>query len=279
MPELPEVETVRRILEPQLKGRRISGLTVNRPEIIAHPTADIFTHAVIGTVIARMGRRGKYLSLHLDTGNTILLHLRMTGQLLATPADFPAEKHTHLIFHLDDGTELRYLDTRRFGRFWLLQETEKDIWSGIQKLGPEPFDPQLTPAWLREKIGRSRRPVKECLLDQRTVAGIGNIYGDEILFAAKICPARPACSLREQEWQTLAAVIPAVLQKAVDDNRMTPEEYLKGRGKEYRNDPFLQVYGHEGDACPCCGAALKRIILSGRSSVYCPNCQPEQPIP
>ncbi|MDO4312769.1 MAG: bifunctional DNA-formamidopyrimidine glycosylase/DNA-(apurinic or apyrimidinic site) lyase [Eubacteriales bacterium] len=277
MPELPEVETVRKILEPQLAGRTIVRLTLNRPDIIDHPSAEIFSERITGMQIAGMGRRGKFLSLKLANQDRLILHLRMTGQLLVTLPDDPVEKHTHIIFHLDDGKELRFTDPRRFGRFWLLSNGEEDIYSGIHKLGIEPFDSRLTADWLQRQIGRRKKSIKECLLEQKTVAGIGNIYGDEILFEARICPARPACSLTGEEWSRLAAAIPSILQKGIRANRMTPEEYLAGRGKAYRKEPFFRIYGHEGDPCPCCRTSLTRIVLSGRSSFYCPECQKRNP--
>ena len=151
--------------------------------------------------------------------------------------------------------------------------------TGSENLVREPIDPQLTPAWLREKLAEAACSSRNVCWISIPLPVLEISTGMRFCFRQKICPARPTCSLKDPEWQTLAAVIPVVLQKAVEDRRMTPGEYLDGRGKEYRNDPFLQVYGHEGDACPCCGAALKRIVLSRRSSVYCANCQPEQPMP
>lgn len=274
MPELPEVETIKRILEPQLTGGTTSGLTLNRPDIIAHPTPDTFTSRVTKAQITGMIRRGKYLSVLLATGDTVTLHLRMTGCLLVTPPDYPEEKHTHLIFHLDGGRELRYIDPRRFGRFWLFSHGEQDTISGIHKLGPEPLDQQLTATYLSGMLSKRKRAIKDCLLDQSMIAGIGNIYSDEILFAAKIRPDRRACTLTAKEWTRLATTIPAILHRAIEANAMTPEEYLAGKGKEYRNTPAFQVYGHGGNPCPCCGEILCR-AAAGRSSVFCPACQGE----
>ena len=172
----------------------------------------------------------------------------MTGCLLCTPASLPEEKHTHLVFHLNNDTELRFSDTRRFGRAWLLKKDEPDIYSGIEKLGKEPFDPDFSAEYLNFCFGKRKKAIKECLLEQSTIAGIGNIYSDEILFAAKLYPARPA-------------------------NSLTPEEYLHSKGQDYRNTPYLQVYGKEGNFCPICGHILCRIILGGRSSSFCPHCQ------
>lgn len=273
MPELSEVETIRRALEPQIKGSVITAVTVNRPEVVAHPTADEFCKALVGQTISSMTRRGKFLGIELMSGDHAVLHLRMTGCLLVTLPDYPQEKHTHVIFHLDNGMELRFSDTRRFGRFWLIRREEADTYSGIDKLGIEPFDSNLTGAYLQFRLGKRKKAIKECLLDQSIVAGIGNIYSDEILFAAKIYPARPANSLNEKEWKRLAVVIPEQLQFFIEKNALTPEDYLKSKGQDYRNTPFLQVYGHAYEPCPYCGNILHRTVIGGRSSVYCEKCQ------
>lgn len=273
MPELPEVEMVRQVLEPQLCGRRLVGWILNRPEVIAQPGPEIFTQRVAGRCVNELGRRGKYLLVRLDSGDTLMVHLRMTGRLLVVPSACPEEKHTHIVFRLDGGEDLRFIDTRRFGRLWLIPAGGEDEVDGIVRLGPEPFDASFDTAYLRAKCGSSRRSIKTCLLDQRVVAGIGNIYADEILFAAGIAPSRPAADLSETAWQRLAQAVPAVLSAAIVKNRMTPEQYLAGGGREYRSDRSLQVYGREGAACPVCGAPITRQTLAGRSSYSCPRCQ------
>lgn len=273
MPELPEVETIRRVLEPQVKGLSITAVTVNRPEVIGHPIAEEFCQVLTGQTIKAMTRRGKFLSVLLDSGDYFTLHLRMTGCLLLTPADYPAEKHTHIVFHLSSGDELRFSDTRRFGRFWLFRKGESNTYSGVDKLGLEPFDAGLTADYLQQHFGKRKKAVKECLLDQSVIAGIGNIYSDEILFAAKIHPARPANSLTKTEWERLAATVPERLAYFIAKNALTPEEYLESKGQDYRNTPFLQVYGRSGNPCPNCGTILCRMTVGGRSSVYCPTCQ------
>ncbi len=277
MPELPEVETIRRIIEPQIKDMKICKVTANRTDVIAHPAAEMFCSDIEGQVISAVDRRGKFLIILLESGDRIVLHLKMTGCLLVTPPDAPLEKHTHLIFRLGSEKELRFSDTRRFGRFWLLDKDEEDTFSGMGKLGLEPFDANLTAGYLQDCLGKRRKAVKECLLDQRVVAGIGNIYSDEILFRSKICPARPADSLDGKEWERLAAEIPGCLSYFIEKNRITPEEYLKTKGQDYRNTPFLQVYGHGGEPCPNCGNALSRTVIGGRGSVYCQNCQGDLP--
>lgn len=273
MPELPEVETIKRVIEPQIQGLVIENVAVKRPEVTAYPTAEEFCQRLRGQTISHMARRGKFLMIHLESNDRIILHLRMTGCLLLTPADYPQEKHTHIIFRLNDGRELRFSDTRRFGRFWLLGEQETDTYSGIPKLGIEPFDTELTAEYLHSHWGKRKKTIKECLLEQNTIAGIGNIYADEILFMTGIYPSRPANSLISAEWERLASMIPQQLSYFIEKNRITPEEYLETKGKDYRNTPFLQVYGHQGNPCPKCRKTLCRIVIGGRGSVYCPACQ------
>lgn len=273
MPELPEVETIKRVIEPQIQGLMIKNVLVRRPEVTAYPAAGEFCRRLTGQTISHMTRRGKFLVIHLNSHDRIILHLRMTGCLLITSADCPEEKHTHIIFNLSNGKELRFSDTRRFGRFWLLREDEADTYSGTHKLGLEPMDQKLTSAYLNTCLGERRRAIKECLLDQSIVAGIGNIYSDEILFTAGIYPARPANSLNMKEWEQLTAAIPERISFFIDTNKITPEEYLETKGQDYRNTPYLQVYGQGGKPCPKCGETLCRIVVGGRSSVYCPVCQ------
>ncbi|MFR1760297.1 MAG: bifunctional DNA-formamidopyrimidine glycosylase/DNA-(apurinic or apyrimidinic site) lyase, partial [Christensenellaceae bacterium] len=258
-----------------IHGLMIDKVMVNRPEVVAHPGSDAFCKRLVGQTIDRMERRGKYLLMRLNSSDRVVIHLRMTGCLLYTPADLPQEKHTHITFQLHNGKELRFSDTRRFGRLWLIASGEADPYSGIEKLGKEPFDLDLCAEYLRARLGNRKKAIKECLLEQGLIAGIGNIYSDEILFAAKIYPARPAKALTEQEWTRLAAAIPQQLSYFIEKNEMTPEEYVQSKGQHYRNAPFLKVYGRAGEACPVCGEPLFRTVIGGRSSTYCPACQKE----
>lgn len=273
MPELPEVETIKRVIEPQIQGLVIKKVTVRRPEVVAYPDADTFCKTLTGQVISEIARRGKFLMILLTDGDRIILHLRMTGGLLLTPSDYPEEKHTHIVFSLNNGMELRFSDMRRFGRFWLIGKDEADTYSGTHKLGIEPLTEAVTFEYLHTHFGKRKKTVKECLLDQSVIAGIGNIYSDEILFTAKIHPARAASSLSEKEWKTLAAVIPERISYYIETNKISAEEYLQTKGRDYRNTPFLQVYGQAGKPCPKCGETLCRMVIGGRSSVYCPACQ------
>ena len=277
MPELPEVEAIKRVIEPQIQGLSIQSMDIRRSEVVAHPSADEFSQRLIGQTVDRMERRGKFLLICFRSGDRVILHLRMTGCLLLTPAGYPEEKHTHLVFQMEDGRELRFSDMRRFGRFWLIQKDEEDTYSGIGKLEKEPSDPNFTAEYLLSRLAKRKKAIKECLLDQSIIAGIGNIYSDEILFRAKIYPARAANSLTGEEWERLARVIPECLSFFIEKNEITPEEYLETKGQDYRNTPFLQVYGHAGEPCPMCGEPLIRTVIGGRSSTWCPNCQKEQP--
>lgn len=200
------------------------------------------------------------------------MHMRMTGCLVVSPADRPEDRHTHVVIRLDDGKEVRFSDIRRFGRLWLFGDGEEDT-SGTSSLGPEPDDPCLTPDYLSERIGGSHRTVKECLLDQSVVAGIGNIYSDEILFSCRIDPSRPACLLDEDDWVRLSEEIPRCMKFFTESNEVSPDEWLESGGRSYRNTPFIRIYGHAGEPCPVCGTTLVRDVVGGRGSVHCPTCQ------
>lgn len=273
MPELPEVETIKRVIEPQIQGRMITKVAVRRPEVAAYPEADEFCRRLTGQAVYHMARQGKFLIIHLENKERIVLHLRMTGGLLLAPAQCPEEKYTHVVFSLDNGTELRFSDMRRFGRFWLLREEETDTCTGMDKLGLDPLAPACNAEYLSSHLSKRRKAIKECLLEQTIIAGIGNIYSDEILFTAGIYPARPANSLKQTEWERLAEAIPERISYFIEKSAITAEEYLETKGRDYRNTPFLQVYGHGGSPCPKCRETLCRMVIGGRSSVYCPVCQ------
>ena len=273
MPELPEVETVKRVLEPQLAGRQIREVQLVNPQVIAFPDPESFSKEVCGKTIVGMGRRGKFLQMILGTGEHIVVHFRMTGCLLLSDAEYPAEKHTHVVFVLDNGQVLRYSDQIRFGRLWLIADSTEYAVTGMDKLGLEPFDEGVTAAYLQERLSSRRISIKEGLLEQSVIAGIGNIYSDEILFACKIYPGKAANTLTSAQWRRLADQIPKTMEYYIETNAISPEDYLKGKGKDYRNTPYLNVYGQSGKPCPCCGTILARTVIGGRSSVYCVKCQ------
>lgn len=273
MPELPEVETVRRIIEQQIICQKIISVEIRNQQVIAYPEASAFSCLLTGQTVVSMSRRGKFLTIHFQSGDRLCLHLRMTGQLLVTPPDFPEEKHTHLIFALSGGNQVRYIDVRRFGRFWYLKAGEEDVITGQSKLGIEPLDTALSSQYLKEKLGKRKKAIKEMLLDQSIVAGIGNNYADEILYAARIYPGEKCVDLTATEWKCLAEKIPEIVNWGIRANKMTPEQYLDGMGKEYSNMEYFNAYGREGKPCRRCGTPMDRTVIGGRSSCYCPKCQ------
>lgn len=273
MPELPEIETVKRTLSPHLLGRRIEGVELRRAEVVKHPDAGQFAAALRGAYIQELARRGKYLLIRLQNGATLAVHLRMTGRLLCVEAERPLKAHTHLIFRLDDGRELRFSDTRRFGGLWLLQAGERDDCTGMHKLGVEPFDAVFGAEYLQQRLGRRNISVKQGILDQSVLAGLGNIYADEACFAAALLPQKCCRELSAGEWQALAAAIPPILEAAIANNGTTFSDYLDGEGREGQNMPYLNVYGRGGQPCRNCGAALEKTRVGGRGTVYCPHCQ------
>lgn len=273
MPELPEVETIRRILEPQITGCTIHIVEILNKQIIAYPETDKFAELLSGQQFSSMSRQGKFLIFEFVSGDKMFLHLRMTGQILVTPYDYPVEKHTHLVIHLENEKQIRYIDVRRFGRFWYIEKGKPESITGVDKLGLEPFDESLTASYLKYKLAGKKKTIKEMLNDQSVVAGIGNIYSDEILYLCGIYPETKCTELTDADWEKLSGAIPKELTIAIEENRMSPEEYLAGKGKEYRNTPFLKVYGHKGKPCPVCGSLFERITVGGRSSCYCPECQ------
>lgn len=270
MPELPEVESIRRVLHARLTGRTVRKVRLINAEAAAYPDAEEFCRGLVGRRVLGTHRRGKFLSLELE-GGTLTFHLRMTGCLLPVESGFCPLKHTHIIIAFDEG-ELHFSDPRRFGRAWFIREGEPDV-SGAERLGPEPFDEAFTGEYLKGRVGGSSRAIKTCLMDQSVVAGIGNIYSDEILFSAGVDPARRARDIGADEYERIAALTPQRLRFFTEKNEISYEDYIAGLGKDYRNTPYLQVYGRAGLPCEACGGALVRRVIGGRGSVYCPHCQ------
>lgn len=271
MPELPEVQTICDVIRPQIVGKRIKSVCVTEEKILSGSTTAAFSEKLTGAAIIDMKRRGKYILFILSNNLQLTVHLRMTGCLLVAPKAHPMEKHTHVVFKMEDEAELRFSDQRKFGRMWLTEQGYEI--AGMASLGPEPFDAAVTAAYLKEKLGKSQRKIKDCLLDQAIVAGIGNIYSDEILFRAAIHPGTKASHLTTEQYERLETQIPATMNYYVEKNRIDAEAYLKTSGREYRNTPYLQVYGRGGKPCLVCGEKLVKERIAGRGSVFCPRCQ------
>lgn len=273
MPELPEVETVRRSLQPILENRKFSGVEVFYGGMIKNVSAEEFSRTCTDKTITAIGRRGKYLLLELAGGYTIVIHLRMTGQLIYTEQAEPLAKHTHLVFHLSGGGELRFIDIRKFGLVFLVSSGNWEGCGGLAKLGLEPLAEEFTLEACCKVLDKQRGDLKSFLLNQTKIAGIGNIYADEILFAARLHPKKRVEALELGEAAALHSAIVAKLKEAVESRGTSISDYVDGRGEKGGFQKKLQVYSKKDQPCPRCGAKLVRMVAAGRGTVYCPQCQ------
>lgn len=281
MPELPEVETVRRGLEQLTLGQSIEGGEVLHQHSLAYPlSVGEFWGQITGCTFKAWQRRGKYLLAQLEresqSAGWFGCHLRMTGQLLWVKAQERRSPHTRLILGCQSGQELRFVDIRTFGRVWLIPPGVEppDIMTGLQKLGPEPFAQEFSPIYLHQKLHKSRRPLKTILLDQSLVAGLGNIYADEVLFFCGFHPTTPADRLSLNDCQTLHHHIQQTLQLAIAAGGTSFSDYRQVTGINGNYGGIAQVYGRKGEPCHRCDTSIEKIKLAGRSSHFCPHCQP-----
>jgi formamidopyrimidine-DNA glycosylase len=272
VPELPEVETVVRDLRPRLTGRRVASVRASRLAL-RRPWRAAWGKALTGRTVRAVTRRGKWIVLDFGDDTQLVVHLGMTGQLKAVDANADAEDHTHLVFGLGGGRELRFRDVRRFGSATLFAGPgAMDGFFRASGLGPEPFG--LDPRYWRVRMAATGRALKAVLLDQRVVAGVGNIYADEALFEARLHPARAARGLDAASADRLRRAVERVLTRAIGRRGSTIRDYVGGSGLrgEYQNE--FRVYGRTGLPCPRCGAPVARVRLAGRSTHFCPACQP-----
>jgi len=267
MPELPEVQTVVTTLSPRITGRRIERVVHLRADMLT-PTGFEFGKAVRGRTIAKLSRRGKRIVFHLDDGNHFFIHLGMTGRLMAEAKDAEIQPHTHLILDLGAGKELRFRDPRRFGAIrWLGSDR------GDEKMGPEPLTMRV--AEFARRLKRTKRPIKSALMDQTVVAGLGNIYVDESLFAAGIHPLARADRLTPAQVAKLTHSIKRVLRRAIRHRGSTLRDYVDADGAKGAFQRLHSVYDRANQPCRSCKSPIKRIVLGGRSTHFCPNCQPK----
>jgi formamidopyrimidine-DNA glycosylase len=273
MPELPEVETIVHDLRRRLVGRVIQRVTVILPKVVAAPAPEEFARLLAGREITGLGRRGKYLLVDLAGGWALVIHLRMTGQLVYSAKARTFPKHTHLVFYLDRGA-LRFTDLRQFGRVHLVPVRELDRVPGLRKLGVEPLGPEFKEHEFISRLQRSRRMIKPLLLDQAFLAGLGNIYTDEALHRAGIYPERIAAGLDAREARALYRAIREVLAEGISFRGTSVQHYVDGAGQPGWFQNILRVYGKRGVPCPTCGTPVERIRCGGRSTHYCPTCQP-----
>lgn len=272
MPELPEVETVARGLRGRLVGRRVLGLQGHFPGVLRVGAGIDVARA--GWTVESIARRGKLLLVQLSGDLCLSVHLRMTGHLSVERPEVARRPHTHVTARLDDGSELRFVDPRRFGHVQLSSREELALTPFLAGLGPEPFD--LDADGLAGRLAARQGPLKSVLLDQRVVAGIGNIYADEILFAAGLHPRQPANGLLAPEIARLCTAMHRILEEAIEGGGSTIRDYrmLDGRSGEYQERHA--VFGREGAPCPRCGAALRKTKLAGRGTHFCASCQPKR---
>ncbi|KZZ85941.1 DNA-formamidopyrimidine glycosylase [Bacillus sp. SJS] len=274
MPELPEVETVRRTLSELIIGKSIAEIEVRWPKMIKRPDDVLqFQDALKGQTIQDIGRRGKFLMFSLDD-YVLVSHLRMEGKYGLYQDGEEAGKHTHVIFRFSDGTHLRYDDVRKFGTMHLFEKGTEQLDLPLSQLGPEPFSNEFSRDYLAEKLSRTNRMIKVVLLDQRIVTGLGNIYVDEALFRAGVHPDKPAKELSIEEINVLRDKIIATLNEAVEQGGSTIRSYLNSQGKMGMFQLKLYVYGRKGEPCKQCGTPIEKKTTGGRGTHYCPICQP-----
>ncbi len=269
MPELPEVETIKRELRPLLVGRTIVGASVGWEGCVDRPSLEEFGEQIAGRRIEEVGRRGKFLVFTLSGGLTLLVHLRMTGSLLVKEASTPWEPHTRLCLGLDDGQELRFVNVRKFGRLYLVADAE-EVLGG---LGPEPLDEDFRVEDFCALFESRRGMIKPLLLDQHFIAGLGNIYADEALFQARLHPQRKADTLTSDELCRLHESIRDVLRAGIKDQGTTVSDYVRPDGSKGTHQYSLLVSGRAGEACRRCGATIERLVVGGRGTYICPRCQ------
>ena len=275
MPELPEVELVARALGRLVGGRRFLSAELLRPRLAPEHTPEEFAAGLGGARVREVGRRGKHVLLRLDDARTLVVHLRMTGRFLLLPEGRELPRHTHALFVLDDGRRLAFTDQRHFGLMKLVADAELPHAKELRSLAPEPFSDEFTPAYLGAALARSRRTLKETLLDQTKVTGLGNIYAAEALFLAGVNPFRPAAGLSRRRVPRLHRAILQVLGESIAHGstmNVDPEDIdssYYGGGYEGR----WRVYDREGEPCPACRARVQRLAHAGRSTYFCPRCQ------
>ncbi len=272
MPELPEVETVKETLKIKLLGKVITKCEISHLNMIAYPTSDEFKRKVIGQKFNDIKRRGKWLIFYLD--NYVLLsHLRMEGKYFLKNILEEKSKHEHVIFTLNDIEELRYHDTRKFGKMYLYKKDELETCKPLVDLGFEPWDNNLTSTYLLDKYKKKRLPIKTVLLDQSIITGIGNIYADEILFLSNLNPYTKSYDLTEKDCDNIISNTKITLEKAIKQGGTTIRSYTSSEGVSGKFQHELYVHSKENDDCLICKEKIVKVKIGGRGTYYCPNCQ------
>jgi len=273
MPELPEVETIKREFADKLIGRKINSVEVRSPGVLDVPPAQ-FAGRIEGAEFKNVTRRAKYLVITLSNGYSLVIHLKISGQLLYVPPDRPLNGYTHIVFNIDDGKQLRLRDVNSFASIRLLKSSEVPPFFAHLKLGPEPLNPDFSYESFRTIIKRHPRArIKPLLIDQHFIAGIGSIYADEILFYARVHPTRKVSELSEEEIRKIYEGIRQILPEAISHRGTTTQFYLDLMGDKGGHQDYLKVHAKTGKPCEGCPGVVERIEISGRGTYLCPSCQ------
>lgn len=273
MPEMPETEIIRRALDKYLPGRTIMNTEILLPRQIKWPDTEAFRAMLTGRKFTAAKRRGKYLLFTLDNESTLVVHLRMTGHLVYDESG-ASDKYARIRFVLDNGAVLTYGDSRTLGAIYALKKGEEGRIKGLIEMGAEPLSEEFTAEYLATVLKKRKTKIKQVLLDQKAIGGIGNIYADESLFKAKIHPARQANSLSDEETKILHAAINEAIADGIADGGTTFRDYQNAEGKKGSHQEKLCVYGKKGEPCPVCGTPIEKITVGGRGTHFCPKCQP-----
>ena len=272
MPELPEVEQVKRTLSPHVVGKKIIAVDVRLPRLIQYPAADVFVDKLVGKTVEGIERKGKYLRLNLGRDLYLLIHLRLTGALLAVKKVASEPLYAKIKFALAGDEDLWFTDIRTFGTLYLIDHGDKVI-EGYAGLGPEPLSEELTAEYLTPIISRKSAAIKGVILDQKVIAGLGNIYADEALFVAGILPDRNADLVTVEECEKLIAAINQVIAQGIKNHGTTFRDYKDGNGNQGSNQKYLLAYGRKGKPCKTCGTILEGSKVAGRGTTFCSHCQ------
>jgi len=272
MPELPEVETIKNELLPHIVGHQITGITLFWERIVRHPSVEEFRSRLIGQRVTGVSRCGKYLIFDLTSHEVLIIHLKMTGSLLLKSASSEIDKFARAIIHLDNNTQIQFRDPRKFGVMRLVADSN----AVIGKLGPEPLEAEFTPQTLSKLLSNRTAPIKALLHDQNVIAGIGNMYADEALFAARIHPLRSGGSLCQDEVRRLHRAIQQVLRHGIKNMGASTDTYYRPSGeKGSAHHHFKVAHRLSGECCPVCGTPIERIVVRNRGTYFCPRCQPK----
>mgnify|MGYP000128903806 CR=1 FL=1 len=273
MPELPEVENVVLGLKNLIKNYIITSVRIKEPRLIAYPELKEFQKQIKNRKISDITRRGKYILIHLLEDKIMVIHLRMTGKLLVKPSKEPLKKHTHIIFKLDHNTDLRFNNVRKFGRIYLIDDDNYEAAGGLAELGPEPLASDFSFEDFQKLFKGRTAGIKSLLLNQKFIAGLGNIYTDEVLYRSGIHPRHPADKLTKNAIKKMYKNIREILRLGIKYNGTTFSDYVNAFGEKGSFQEKLQVYQKEGQKCNKCGEIIIKDKVAGRSTYYCPNCQ------